>query len=98
MAPHTTNVPAEKKLMNKDKPLIHQGTAPPPAKKDFILFPDPEKARPQTTTIMENIVIVSRSKFGIIKNYLSQTYLFITINAILFENKISGNVTGNVFY
>jgi hypothetical protein len=62
--------------MNKDKPLIHQGTAPPPAKKDYILFPDPEKARPQTTTIMENIVIVSRSKFAIIKK-LSVSNLFI---------------------
>jgi hypothetical protein len=26
-------VPAEKKLMKRDKPFIHQGTAPPPAKK-----------------------------------------------------------------
>jgi hypothetical protein len=33
MEPHTTKVPAEKKLIKSDKPLIHQGTAPPPAKK-----------------------------------------------------------------
>jgi hypothetical protein len=32
MDPHTTKVPAEKKLINKDNPLIGQGTAPPAAK------------------------------------------------------------------
>ena len=37
--PQATNVPAEKKLMNKDSPLIHHGTAPPPAKKVFMFFP-----------------------------------------------------------
>ncbi|CDF79839.1 hypothetical protein BN863_21270 [Formosa agariphila KMM 3901] len=30
--PQTTKVPAEKKLMNRDKPLIHQGNAPPAEK------------------------------------------------------------------
>jgi hypothetical protein len=33
MVPHTTKVPAEKKLINSDVPLIHHGTCPPPPKK-----------------------------------------------------------------
>lgn len=76
MAHHTTNVPAEKKLIKSDSPLIHQGTAPPPAKKDFILLPDPEKANPQITTISENIAIVIKSKLAIVLCTVNQTYRF----------------------
>ena len=41
-----TNVPAEKKPMNSDSPLIHQGTLPPPAKKLFIFLPVEENSEP----------------------------------------------------
>ena len=44
--PHTTNVPAEKKPMNSDSPLIHQGTLPPPAKKLFMFLPVEENSEP----------------------------------------------------
>ena len=97
MAPHTTNVPAEKKLIKSESPLIHQGTAPSPAKNDFILFPDPEKANPQITTIREKIAIVIRSKFAIAVYSLCQTYLFISVTIKLFIKKIPENVTENVF-
>ena len=62
MEPHTTKVPAEKKLMNNDNPLIHQGIAPPPAKKDFTLVPVFEKDIPVTNTIREKINMVQKSK------------------------------------
>jgi len=40
MDPQTTKVPAETNPINKDKLLIHQGTAPPAAKKDFMSLPE----------------------------------------------------------
>ena len=58
MEPHTTNVPAEKKLINNERPLIHQGTAPPAAKKLFMFFPEPEKERPTIRIPMEKIIII----------------------------------------
>ena len=61
MDPHTTKVPAEKKLINRDNPLIHQGTAPPPAKKDLMLVPVRENKIPVTNTITENISMVQIS-------------------------------------
>jgi hypothetical protein len=60
--PHTTKVPAEKKLINSDNPLIHAGTAPPPAKKDLMLDPVLEKDIPVANTIREKIRIVQISK------------------------------------
>jgi hypothetical protein len=45
--PQTTNVPAETKPIKRESELIHHGTAPPAAKKDFMSFPDVlEKERP----------------------------------------------------
>ena len=61
MDPQTTKVPAEKKLINKDKPLIQYGTAPPAAKKDFIFCPDLAKDMPVINTTREKIVIVQMS-------------------------------------
>jgi hypothetical protein len=58
MEPQTTNVPAETKPMKRESELIHQGTAPPAAKKDFISFPEVlEKERP--------IVKIKREKTSI---------------------------------
>jgi hypothetical protein len=57
MEPHTTKVPAEKKLINSDRPLIHQGTAPPAAKKLFMFLPEPEKERPAIRIPMEKMII-----------------------------------------
>ena len=57
MDPQTTKVPAEKKLINKDRPLIHQGSAPPAAKKDFMFFPDLEKLNPQIKTSRVKTII-----------------------------------------
>ena len=61
MEPQTTKVPAEKKLMNNDNPLIHHGIAPPPAKKDFMLEPVRENDSPVINTISEKINIVQMS-------------------------------------
>ena len=55
--PHTTKVPAEKKLINSERPLIHHGTAPPAAKKFFIFLPEPEKESPAIRIPMEKITI-----------------------------------------
>lgn len=40
MEPQTMKVPEEINPMNKDKLLIHQGNAPPAAKKERISLPD----------------------------------------------------------
>jgi hypothetical protein len=57
MDPHTTKVPAEKKLINSDSPLIHHGTAPPAAKKLFMFLPEPEKERPAIRIPTEKTII-----------------------------------------
>jgi hypothetical protein len=59
--PQATKVPAEKKLMNKDKPPINQGTASPPAKKDLRFLPVRANNIPVTSTKALNtkITIVS---------------------------------------
>jgi hypothetical protein len=56
--PHTTNVPAEKKLINSDSPFMDHGTDPPAAKKDFMLVPFFPKESPATKMISENIAMV----------------------------------------
>lgn len=61
MEPHATNVPAEKKLMNKDKPPINQGTASPPAKKDLRLRPVRENSKPITMINTEKTTITEVS-------------------------------------
>src|SRR5690554_4278724 len=60
--PHTTKVPAEKKPMNNDNPLICQGTAPPAAKKEVMFFPFFEKAipDPRTPAVRSNIIGMSK--------------------------------------
>jgi hypothetical protein len=56
--PQTTNVPADTKPMNRESELIHQGTAPPAAKKDFISFPEVlEKERPMNNISREKRTI-----------------------------------------
>ena len=60
--PQTTKVPAEKKLMNKDNPLIQYGTAPPAAKKDFMFCPDLANEIPVINTTSEKIEMVQISK------------------------------------
>jgi hypothetical protein len=85
-------VPAEKKLIKSDNPLIHQGTAPPPAKKDFMLLPAPEKDRPQMTTIRENTTIVIRSKYPIGKISGPNLYVYL-LPVKLLAKKIAGNVS-----
>ncbi len=55
MEPQTTKVPALKKLMKRESPLIPHGTDPPPAKKDVIFFPDLAKEIPARTMIREKI-------------------------------------------
>ena len=50
-----------KKLMNNDRPFIHQGTAPPAAKKVFMLLPEEEKDMPVTNTISAKINSTIRS-------------------------------------
>jgi hypothetical protein len=55
MEPHTTKVPALKKLMKRESPLIPQGTDPPPAKKEIRFFPDLENEIPARTMIREKI-------------------------------------------
>jgi hypothetical protein len=59
--PQTTKVPAEKKPIKSERPLIYQGTEPPAAKKEVMLFPEPENEMPVRITIREkaNIVIIS---------------------------------------
>jgi hypothetical protein len=54
-------VPAEKKLMKSDKPPINQGTASPPAKKDFILVPVRENSKPILNINAEKIKMTIRS-------------------------------------
>ena len=58
MEPQTTKVPAEKKLMNKDRPLMDQGTAPPAAKKDFISPPCLPNDKPAPRIINVKIKMV----------------------------------------
>jgi hypothetical protein len=53
MEPHTTKVPALKKLMKRERPLIPHGTDPPPAKKEVRFFPDLVKEIPARTIIRE---------------------------------------------
>jgi len=44
--------------MNRESELIHQGTAPPAAKKDFISLPEVfEKERPMNRISSENSTI-----------------------------------------
>ncbi len=63
--PHTTNVPAEKKPMNNESPLIDHGIAPPAAKNDFISFPFFEKDNPAIIIPMLKKIMVIRSKSSI---------------------------------
>jgi hypothetical protein len=59
MEPHTTNVPAEKKPMNRDNPDIHHGTLPPAAKKLFIVLPLLENNNPDPMTQrVKNIMVI----------------------------------------
>src|SRR5690554_2610437 len=64
--PQTTKVPAEKKPMNNDNPLICQGTAPPAAKKEVISFPFLEKAKPEIKTPPVRTIIIIMSKMLIV--------------------------------
>src|SRR5690554_1594641 len=64
--PHTTKVPAEKKPMNNDNPLICQGTAPPAAKKEVMFFPFFEKAIPEPRTPAVRRIIIKISKMLIV--------------------------------
>jgi hypothetical protein len=57
MDPQTTKVPAEKKLIKSDSPLIHHGTAPPAAKKLFIFFPELENDKPIMRMPIEKRII-----------------------------------------
>src|SRR5690606_11673233 len=61
--PQTTKVPAEKKLIKRESPLMGQGTAPPAAKKDFISAPCFPKDRPATMIIKLNTIMVRKSKY-----------------------------------
>jgi hypothetical protein len=61
MEPQTTKVPAEKKLMKSESPLIHQGTAPPAAKKDLISLPVRDKDNPVRNTTIEKSPMVQIS-------------------------------------
>ena len=77
MEPHTTNVPAEKKPINKERPLIHQGTAPPAAKKEFRFLPEPENEIPVIRTKTENNTIVIKSIVNILTIYeIVNIYLY----------------------
>jgi hypothetical protein len=60
MEPQTTKVPAETKPMKSESELIHQGTAPPAAKKDFISLPEVlEKESPIDKIKREKISITT---------------------------------------
>jgi hypothetical protein len=61
MDPQATKVPAEKKLMNKDSPPMNQGTASPPAKKDFKFRPVRANSIPIANTKAEKIKITAVS-------------------------------------
>lgn len=47
--------------MNKESPLIHQGTAPPAAKNERISLPDAEKDIPVTKTMITNKIRIKIS-------------------------------------
>jgi hypothetical protein len=73
MEPQTTKVPAETKPMNKYIPLIHQGTAPPAAKKERISLPDFfEKDSPIKIISKENDAITMKSVLVICSLKFSQ--------------------------
>ena len=72
--PQTTKVPTEKKLIKRDSPLIHQGTAPPAAKKDLALPPLRENDKPSAKTSRENTRDVA------ISNVLTMLRPFLQIN------------------
>lgn len=76
MEPHTTKVPAEKKLINRERPLIHQGSAPPAAKNDFMFLPDFEKLSPHTKTSKVKISITVISIVPILKMNILLTLIF----------------------
>ncbi|MNY76748.1 hypothetical protein D3C86_2164290 [compost metagenome] len=61
MAPHTTKVPAEKKLINNDNPPMNQGTDSPPAKNDFRFLPVLEKLIPTSMMKTEKITTTAVS-------------------------------------
>jgi hypothetical protein len=54
-----TNVPADTKPIKSDSPLIHQGTAPPAAKNDFISFAEVLENESHINKIsIENSIII----------------------------------------
>ena len=73
--PHTTKVPAEKKPIKRERPLIYQGTEPPAAKNDDMLFPEPENEMPVKITIREkakieiiSILLIKKFRLEMITN------------------------------
>ena len=60
--PQATKVPTEKKLINKERPLIHHGTAPPAEKNDFMFLPLLAKDIPVMNTTTEKRTMVEVSK------------------------------------
>src|SRR5680860_175326 len=73
MEPQTTKVPAEKKLIKSERPLIHHGRAPPAAKKDFMFLPDLEKLKPHIKTNRVKTTITAMSKLCIIYLHIRLT-------------------------
>jgi len=58
MEPQTTKVPAETNPIKSESELIHHGTAPPAAKKDFISLPEVfEKESPMNKIRSEKSII-----------------------------------------
>jgi hypothetical protein len=99
-----------KKLIKSDNPLIHQGNAPPAAKKDFMLLPDFAKtfhmiktSAEKTTTTQTSILPMCNVNLMLNFQYKSTDYFFflqlLTVN--IFRKRyrkrylFSGNVSGN---
>jgi hypothetical protein len=62
MLPHATNVPAEKKDINKESPPMNHGTDSPPAKKVLMVFPFLENSMPTPNTNTEKMTMTAVSK------------------------------------
>lgn len=75
MEPHTTNVPAEKNPINKDRPLMYHGMVPLAAKKDCMLFTFSGESSPTRTTPRENSTIVMMSRVVISNDLVNKTGL-----------------------
>ena len=65
MLPQTTKVPAAKKPIKSDSPLIAHGMFPPPPKNPLRSFPDFDREMPVASTATEKITTVIMSSMPI---------------------------------